>query len=145
MKKAEKIFAKILTIAAFVLITVALVIIARVGENSVSVLKKIYNFCAKTDKGYMWIINIIVATIISKIITKIKVIAKVENNIILTILSSLIFIMSVVVAEIVLWHPNEVPNMLGLKINSVKDLSTGIISATITFGLFIATSIEYDE
>lgn len=145
MKKISKsFFYKMITLLGFVLVTVTLVAITRVAANGAGTIRKVYNFCMSTDKGYMWLINVIIAIIISKLIAKLKVLAKMKDSKILTVISCLTFIVSIIAAEILIWHPAEIKSMLGIKIDSIKDLATGIISATIVFGLYLAT-INYDE
>ncbi len=121
MGKKFMIFVAVAVIAAIVLVT---------GVKSLAdILKSVWTFAVETDKGYMWIVNILVAAVVAYIFSQ----SKAKSA---TVLGFVGFVLTVIFCECILWHRTEIWGLIvsnTFEPERLTNVGLGILASAIGF------------
>lgn len=125
------------------LLTAALVaLILIVGWNIPQIVAKIWKYCLNDDKGYMWVVNLLIGAVVTFVIVKLLK----KGGILTNLIAIMAFILSVIISECAMWHRSDMVELFRMRYSSdtVTGIAIGIIASFIAFLMYIRT-VEYDE
>lgn len=121
MGKKFMIFVAVAVIVAIVLVT---------GVKSLTdILKSVWTFAVETDKGYMWIVNILVAAVVAYIFKQ----SKAKGA---TALGFIGFVLTAIFCECILWHRTEIWGIIvsnTFEPERLTNVGLGILASAIGF------------
>lgn len=120
------------TLKFVILATVIALVLVFFGQTT-GIISAVFNWCTKTDLGYMWVINIVAALLVTNVIY--YFITKEKLGLIGMLLKGLIEMLLTFIAECAIWHRAEVWEMFisGFSWGKVSLAGLGILVATLAF------------
>lgn len=111
-----------------------------------TILIAVFDWCTKVDLGYKWVINMAVGAVVVGIISLITRKNRELFGVALKIGKVIVFFLIVLCAECILWHWEEVSQMLVAPINTsdIVVAVLGLVAATISF-VWHLRGVDYDD
>ncbi len=112
----------------FAVVAILIAMIFIVGANTPRVIKEMWKYVTEIDKGYMWIINIAIAAIVAFIVSRVPS-RKAK------VLSVVSFLLTVILAECIIWHIGEISAILMTTIAKRNWIyvGVGVLASTIAY------------
>lgn len=89
----------------FAVVAVFIAMIFIVGANTPDLFKAIWKYATEVDKGYMWIVNIVIGAIVAVIVAQGR--SKTAK-----FLAMISFLIAVLLSECIIWHRSEITAIL---------------------------------
>lgn len=114
----------------FVAVAVIVAIVLVSGVKSLTdILKSVWTFAMETDKGYMWIVNIVVAAFVAFLFSQ----SKAKGATVLAIVG---FLLTAIICECLLWHRTEILGMIvanTFEQERLTNVGLGILASAVGF------------
>lgn len=130
-------------IIRFVAKSILLALVALVIITIPQIIAEIWGFMSK-DIGYMWVINMAVATVSALVMFNIS-----KNKLpvgVTWVITGITFVIIIVLCESIIWHPAEIGALVANKI-TMRDIGFAILGmavCTVVYIFFDGTSSEQD-
>lgn len=131
------------TLKFVILATVIAFVLVFFGQTT-GIISAVFNWCTQTDLGYMWVINIVVAILLTNVLF--YFVTKEKLGLIGHVVKVILEALFTLIAECAIWHRGEAWQVLteGFSWAKVSLAGLGILAATVAF-LVHLRGIDYGE